>query len=119
MAMVYAVCKCANEIEAFRYRFFDDKVVLFDIIDTAFTYLNTETELFKVVNVPMTDNIKDYVELATKTVKEQKEYFTDPLRNDVFQCSPMPWVTYTHISHTNSGKRIMLQLLLIKIYTGY
>ena len=105
IAMVYAVCKCANEIEAFRYRFLDGKVVLFDNIDTAFTYLNDETELFKVVNVPMTDNIKDYVELATKTAKEQKEYFTGPLENDVFQCSPMPWVTYTHISHTNSGKK--------------
>lgn len=23
----------------------------------------------------------------------------------VFQCSPMPWVTYPHISHTNSGKK--------------
>ncbi len=23
----------------------------------------------------------------------------------MFQCSPMPWVTYTHISHTNSGKK--------------
>ena len=35
MAMVYAVCKCANEIEAFRYRFLEGKVVLFDKIDTA------------------------------------------------------------------------------------
>lgn len=25
--------------------------------------------------------------------------------NDVFQFSPMPWVSYTHISHTNSGKK--------------
>lgn len=105
ISMVYAVCKCANEIEAFRYRFLDGKVVLFDEIDTAFTYLNNKTELFKVVNVPMMDNIKDYVELATKTAGEQKEYFTAPLGNDVFQCSPMPWVTYTHISHTNSGKK--------------
>lgn len=105
LSMVYAVCKCANEIEAFRYRFLDSKVVLFDKIDTAFTYLNDETKLFKVVNVPMMDNIKDYVELATKTASEQKEYFTGPLGNDVFQCSPMPWVTYTHISHTNSGKK--------------
>lgn len=24
LAFVYAVCKCANEIEAFRYRFLDD-----------------------------------------------------------------------------------------------
>ena len=105
MAMVYAVCRCANEIEAFRYRFLDGKVVLFDKIDTAFTYLNAETELFKVVNVPMQDDIVDYVKLAIKTAQEQKEYFTWPLGNDVFQCSPMPWVTYTHISHTNSGKK--------------
>ena len=105
IAVVYAVCKCANEIEAFRYRFLDGKVVLFDKIDTAFTYLNKKTELFKVVNVPMCDDMREYVEIATRTANEQKEYFTGPLGNDVFQCSPMPWITYTHISHTNSGKK--------------
>ncbi|MGN0637128.1 MAG: CatA-like O-acetyltransferase [Huintestinicola sp.] len=105
LSMVYAVCKCANEIEEFRYRFADGKVVLFESIDTAFTYLNKETELFKVVNVPMTDTLDEYVQLAKRTAKEQREYFTGPLGNDVFQCSPMPWITYTHISHTNSGKK--------------
>ncbi len=105
IAMVYAVCKVANQIEEFRYRFYDGKVILFDKIDTAFTYLDASTELFKVVNVPFVENIDEYVKLATKTVKEQKEYFTGPLGNDVFQCSPMPWITYTHISHTNSGKK--------------
>lgn len=105
MAVIYAVSKCANEIEEFRYRFLDGKVVLFDRIDTAFTYLNQETELFKVVNVPMCDSMEEYVPLAVKTAKEQKEYFTGPLGNDVFQFSPMPWVSYTHISHTNSGKK--------------
>lgn len=105
MAMIYAVSKCANEIEEFRYRFLDGKVVLFDRIDTAFTYLNKETELFKVVNVPMCDSMEGYVSLALKTAEKQKEYFTGPLGNDVFQFSPMPWVSYTHISHTNSGKK--------------
>lgn len=105
LAMVYAVCKCANSIEEFRYRFLDGNVVLYDKIDTAFTYLNKETELFKVVNVPLKDTIDEYMKMATKIVEEQKEYFTGPLGNDVFQCSPMPWVTYTHISHTNSGKK--------------
>lgn len=57
LAMVYAVCKCANEVEALRYRFLDGKVVLYERIDTAFTYLNKETELFKVVNVPFIDNL--------------------------------------------------------------
>lgn len=105
LAMVYAICKCANEVEALRYRFLDGKVVLYERIDTAFTYLNKETELFKVVNVPFIENLSEYVALATKTAEEQQEYFTGPLGNDVFQCSPMPWVTYTHISHTNSGKK--------------
>ncbi|MBD5483303.1 MAG: chloramphenicol acetyltransferase [Lachnospiraceae bacterium] len=105
IAMVYAVCRCANEIEEFRYRFVDGQVVLFDKIDTAFTYLDQDTELFKVVNVPMLETMQEYVELATKAAREQTEYFTGPLGNDVFQCSPMPWVTYTHISHTNAGKK--------------
>lgn len=105
LAMVYTVCHCANQIEAFRYRFLDGEIVLFDRIDTAFTYLDKETELFKVVNVPMRDTLEEYVELAAKTAAEQRAYFTGPLGNDVFQCSPMPWVAYTHISHTNSGKK--------------
>ncbi|MDU5335005.1 CatA-like O-acetyltransferase [Enterococcus sp.] len=103
-AMVYSVSVCANQIEEFRYRFVDGDIVLFDQIDTAFTYLNKETELFKVVNVPLTETLEEYVALAAKTAEEQQEYFTGPLGNDVFQFSPMPWVTYTHISHTNSGK---------------
>lgn len=105
LSMVYAVCRCANEIEAFRYRFLDNQVVLYDRIDTAFTYLNKETELFKVVNVPMTDTLEEYVKLASDTADNQTEYFTGPLGNDIFQCSPMPFLTYTHISHTNSGKK--------------
>lgn len=105
LSMVYAVCKCANEIEAFRYRFIDGQVLLFDKIDTAFTYLNKDTELFKVVNVSMADTLEEYVKSATQIADEQKEYFAGPLGNDVFQCSPMPFLTYTHISHTNSGKK--------------
>lgn len=83
----------------------DGQVVLYDRIDTAFTYLNKETGLFKVVNVPMKDDLKEYCELAARTADEQNEYFTGPLGNEVFQCSPLPWITYTHISHTISGKK--------------
>lgn len=104
-SMIYAVTVCANQIEEFRYRFVDGDVVLFDQIDTAFTYLDQETELFKVVNVPMEDTIEAYAASAAKTAEDQKEYFTGPLGTDVFQFSPMPWVSFTHISHTNAGKK--------------
>lgn len=105
LAMVYAVCRCANSIENFRYRFLNGKVILYDKIDTSFTYLNKETELFKVVSVPLTDSLEEYVRLAEKTADEQREYFTAPPVNNIFQCSAIPWVTYTHISHTNSGNK--------------
>ena len=103
--LIYLISRAANEIEEFRYRFLDGQVVLFDRIHTAFTYLNPETELFKVVNVPLTDALEEYVALADRTQKEQKEYFTRPLGRDVFQFSPLPWLNYTHISHTNAGNK--------------
>lgn len=105
LAMVYAACRCANDIEEFRYRFLDGKVVLFEKIDTAFTYLRPDTGLFKVVTVPMRDTLQEYVKLAAQTAKQQREYFTGPLGKDVFQCSPLPWISYTHISHTISGQK--------------
>ncbi|MGL9746580.1 CatA-like O-acetyltransferase [Enterococcus sp. DIV0170] len=104
-AMIYSVTVCANQIEEFRYRFLDGRVVLYDQIDTAFTYLDKETELFKVVNVPMEETLEAYIASAAKKAEEQKEYFTGPLGTDVFQFSPMPWVSFTHVSHTNAGKK--------------
>ena len=104
-SFVFAVSKCANQIDEFRYRFFNGEPVLFETINTAFTYLNKETGLFKVVNVEMKDTIEEYVALAERTEKNQTAYFTAPLGNDIFQFSAFPWVTYTHISHTDSGNK--------------
>lgn len=102
---IYLVTACANDIEEFRYRFVDGQVVLFDRIHTAFTYLEKGSELYKVVNVEMPDSLERYLSAAAEKARNQKEYFTGPLGNDVFQFSPLPWVSYTHISHTNSGKK--------------
>ncbi|MDR7666948.1 hypothetical protein RG963_14395 [Methanosarcina sp. Z-7115] len=35
-----------------------------------------ETELFKVVNVPIQDTVEKFVQLATVTAENQKEHFT-------------------------------------------
>ena len=104
-SFVYAVTKCANEIEEFRCRFVEGKPAIFETINTSFTYLDETTELFKVVNVPMQETIEDYVALAKKTEKNQTDYFISPMANDIYQFSPFPWVSYTHISHTESGKK--------------
>lgn len=105
-AFVYAVTKCANEIDELRCRFVDGKPVIFETINTSFTYLKKGTELFKVVNVPMQNSMEQYVALAKQTEENQTEFFTaSAMGNDIYQFSPFPWVSYSHISHTDSGKK--------------
>ena len=81
------------------------KPVIYEKINTSFTYLEQETELFKVVNVEMQDTMEAYVTLAERIEKNQSVYFTGPMADDIFQFSPFPWVSFTHISHTDSGNR--------------
>lgn len=76
-ALIYIVTECANQIEEFRYRFLDGKVVLFDKIDTAFTYLDKQTELFKVVNVPFEGSIEEYCQAARQKRKRKKNILRD------------------------------------------
>lgn len=104
-SFVYVVTKCANQIEEFRCRFVDGKPAIFDTINTSFTYLKKGTSLFKVINVPMQNSIEEYVALAKEIEENQTEYFTGPMGNDIYQFSSFPWISYTHISHTDSGKK--------------
>ena len=104
-AIMYAIASCANEITEFRYRFLEDQVVLFQTPKISFTYLNKETNLLKNVVVEMKDNIEDFVMTAKEIAQNQKEYFTGPMGNDVYQFSSIPWIHFTHISHTESGKK--------------
>lgn len=57
------------------------------------------------VRVPFLSSLGEYVAETKETAEKQRIYFTGPLENDVFQFSPLPWLSYTHISHTVSGKR--------------
>ena len=51
-SFVYIVSKCANECEEFRYRFQDGEVVLFERIDTSFTYMDEGKSCLKWLMYP-------------------------------------------------------------------
>ena len=53
----------------------------------------------------MQNSIEEYVELAKETEENQTAYFTGPMGNDIYQFSSFPWVSFTHISHTDAGKK--------------
>lgn len=111
LAFVFAVTHCANQIEEFRYRFIDEEVVLYHEINTVFTYLDSETELFKVVSVPMQEDMAAYVALARTTAERQEAYFDGALEEDVFIFSALPWLSFTHVSHTYFGNKWKAQPL--------
>lgn len=103
LAFIYAVSRCANEIENFRYRFIDGEVVLYSECSTEFTYLKNGDELFYYVCAPYESEMGKYIESAEKIISEQKTYCAALPANDAFQFSPMPWFSYTSVSHTFSG----------------
>ena len=105
LSFIYIVAKCANEIEEFRYRFVDDKVLLYDEVGTSFTFMNKETDLFKVVNVPMQNTLSEFESLAKMTILNQEEYFKGAPPVDSFIFSAMPWISFTSISHTISANK--------------
>ncbi len=107
-AMIFVVCQAADTVENMRYRIRDGKVVLHDHIHPSFTNMNKDDELFKFVTLECGNDIKTFCNEA-KTKSEQQ---TNPFdmtgfedRDDLFYITSVPWVSFTHISHTISINR--------------
>ena len=109
-AMIYMVTRAANECTNFKYRIRKGEVVLHDILHPSFTDMdtNTESDLFKMVTVEMAENVHEFVRLAKETSENQKEFFYfEPLagRDDFLYITCLPWISFTHMSHTISLNR--------------
>ena len=105
MAMTHAMCTCGNAIENFRYRFLDGEVVLYDSIDPVVSWLNKETMLFKLVRIPMEADMDSFCRNAVERAEAQERYFDGKPGKDIYICSAIPWIQYTHMKHATSGKK--------------
>ena len=106
-SMIFAATTAINQIENFKYRIQNDRVVLYDTIHPSFTDMdkNSNDDLFKLVTVDQCETIFEFVEAAQKTSENQKEYFAlDKLmgRDDLIYITCLPWISFTQISHTIS-----------------
>ena len=106
-AMIYASCTVLNQIENFKYRIREDKVVLHDKIHPSFTYMdnNQADDLFKLITLDLNDDIFEFVKAAKEVSENQQSFFEqDKLagRDDLIYITCIPWISFTHISHTIS-----------------
>lgn len=108
-SMIYAVTNIINITEDFKYRIRDGKVIFHDIIHPSFTDIGVyfNDELFKMVTLDFNQNLEIFQKTAKITSQNQTKYFpkTSAGRDDLIYISCIPWISFTHISHTISLNR--------------
>ncbi|HOJ78611.1 MAG TPA: chloramphenicol acetyltransferase [Bacillota bacterium] len=107
-AMIYLTTQVVNEIINFRYRIREGQVVLHDKIHPSFTDMGKEDDLFRIVTVELSDDLFEFVRNAESKSQNQKEFFSfeDHVdRDDLIYITCIPWVSFTHLSHTISLNR--------------
>ena len=108
LSMIYLSTKALNTIENFRYRLHDNKVVLHDTLTPSYAEIDKGSELFKMITVPMEQNILQFIQNAETKNKEQKNYFniSDFIgHDDLVFYSTLPWISFTSIDHTINMKK--------------
>ena len=103
LCMTYASSKCADETEAFRYRFLNGNVVLYDHLDTRFSYSSPDSKYFRTIEAPLKDTMEEYVACAESAIREQSTNFPTTEGFGFVQSAPVPWITFTSLSHTING----------------
>ncbi len=103
--MIHAVTAAINEMENFRYRIKNEQVVLHEKIHPCFTFMDGNSDLFKLIVAEMDDDVYRFSEQAKRLCEAQQEFFPREQlsgRDDLIYITCIPWLSFTHISHTFS-----------------
>lgn len=127
LAYHYLALRIANEVEPFRYRLRDGKVLVHDVIHGATTVL-LSNESFAFAYFDYTADYRKFTADAQRVIKEVKRegIFKDSPSDDLIHFTTLPWVSFTSFSHarnwgqedsvpkitfgkfTNEGKRVLM-----------
>ncbi len=102
-AMIFAATSAVNKTEVLKYRIRAGNVVLHDKVHPSFTDMAKDDDLFKLVRLDMTEDLFSFVKAAAYTSTHQKEYILPEHssgRDDVIYITCIPWISFTHVSHT-------------------
>jgi chloramphenicol O-acetyltransferase type A len=98
----YLALKAANEIEPFRYRLREGKVLVHEIINGGTTVM-LPNETFTLVYFDHADSYRKFMDGATKAVNAIKTgdgAFRPKHEDDArIHCTTLPWIAFTSFSH--------------------
>lgn len=98
----YLALKAANEVEPFRYRLRDDRVLVHDRIDAGTTIL-LDDERFAFCYFDYDDDFARFVAKGSAGLESLRsgDGRLEPRddRDDLIHCSVLPWISFTSFSH--------------------
>jgi chloramphenicol O-acetyltransferase type A len=104
----YLALKAANEIEPFRYRLRQGKVLVHDVINGG-TTLMLPNETFTLVYFDYAESFRKFMEGATRAVDEIRNgdgAFSPRHEDDArIHCTTLPWISFTSFSHARRWGR--------------
>ena len=98
---LYLSMKAANEIEEFRYRIEDDKVVCYDSVDAGPTIFR-EDETYGCGFMPYNEDIEAFMKQASaevERVKAERGLKFQPSGENIIHYSTLPWADFTAVNH--------------------
>jgi chloramphenicol O-acetyltransferase type A len=103
----YLALRAANEIEQFRYRLRDGKVLVHEVINGG-TTLMLPNETFTLVYFDYKNSFAEFMKDATRAVEEMRRNPTfEPRHEDDarIHCTTLPWISFTSFSHARNWGR--------------
>src|SRR6266480_6598918 len=107
LAYHYFALRAANEIEAFRYRLRDGKVLVHDVVHGGTTVM-LPNENFTLAYFEYDSDFETFIKGADRAVKEARSgdgAFRPNTRDDMIHCTTLPWVSFTSFSHARNWGR--------------
>ena len=107
LALHYFALRMANEVEPFRYRLKDGKVLVYDVVDGGTTVL-LPNESFAYAYFSYTPNFEEFTHQMAEAIEDVRND-TGPLkptmRDDVIYHTTLPWIPFTSFSHARKKGR--------------
>jgi chloramphenicol O-acetyltransferase type A len=107
LAYHYFALKAANEIEPFRYRLRDGRVLVHPVIHGATTVL-LPNETFTFAYFDYVEDFGKFIDGAERAVAEARAaggFQTKDDDDNMIHCTVLPWVSFTSFSHARNWQR--------------
>lgn len=97
-AFLYATTRAANAVDNFRYRIYEDQIVLLDAADPSFNVMDKEHELFYFAYAAYDRKFRRFNDNAEQAKKAALDaHCLSGNRVDVFYMSCLPWFGFSDI----------------------